>query len=198
MVQLWQCVVLAPGSCATSGPGVGGRGVAFDLVVTLWLQVLVWAAFLLLPCSQQLGSVARHTPPLLCPALPLSPPRASPSAPPRMWAGAWARLLSCGSARRQARRGAVGGGERGVACAGGGGRGGRGERGGGGGRGGALRWLRRAPLQQPDVGAARVGRLLLRQLRAALRMLPPLRGRGADAADPAGLCRAVAGLAGGA
>ena len=48
----WQCSVTVPqmNGCALDGPGVG-RSTLRDILILIWLQVLLWIAFLLLPFS---------------------------------------------------------------------------------------------------------------------------------------------------
>ena len=53
-IEFWSCSVTVPeiNGCAANGPGVG-RSTVRDILILLWLQVLLWIAFLLLPYSGQ-------------------------------------------------------------------------------------------------------------------------------------------------
>ena len=55
--KFWKCAVtsLEPGGCESSGPGVGHHSAFSYLSVLIWLQVLLWAAFLVLPYAGQLN-----------------------------------------------------------------------------------------------------------------------------------------------
>ena len=50
-LSLWDCVVFKPGTCEREGPGVspGSLRVLEDAFSLLWLQLLVWITFLMLP-----------------------------------------------------------------------------------------------------------------------------------------------------
>jgi hypothetical protein len=53
---LWSCAVAYPGTCAADAPdGASVKPLYVDIIVVIWLQALVWAAFLLLPFAGQIG-----------------------------------------------------------------------------------------------------------------------------------------------
>ena len=55
-VQMWSCVVFQPGTCPSRGPGVSAQpNLVLDLCMIVWLQLLVWTAFVLLPYSSKIG-----------------------------------------------------------------------------------------------------------------------------------------------